>query len=60
MNLLIQVIVAVAVFIIIHNYLIPLLPAPFGAIAMIVLVVAAIIWLIRVATAVWPDVWPRR
>ena len=46
-NTLVQILVAVVAFILIFKYLLPLLPAPFGTIVMIVLVVAAIIWLLR-------------
>lgn len=48
-NLLIRIFVAIVVFILIYSYLIPLLPAPFATIALVVLVVAAIIWLIGLA-----------
>jgi hypothetical protein len=48
-NLMIEIAVAVIIFLLIFKYLIPLLPAPFGTIMLIVLVVAAIIWLIRLA-----------
>jgi len=47
MDKLIQVLVAVVAFVLIYAYLIPLLPAPFGTIVLIVLIISAIIWLLR-------------
>ena len=44
--LVIELAVGAAVFFVILNYLIPLLPAPFNTIMLVVLVVCAIVWLI--------------
>jgi hypothetical protein len=42
-----QILVAIVAFVLVYYFLIPLLPAPFGAIALIVLIVAVIVWLLR-------------
>lgn len=42
-----NLIVGIIVFALIYIFLIPLLPAPFSTIALLILIAAAIIWLIR-------------
>ncbi len=46
MQRLINVFIAIVVFIVIYKYLVPLLPPPIGAIALILIVVAVIVWLL--------------
>jgi len=47
MNTIISIVVAVLVFWLIITYLIPLLPSPLGVIVLILVVIGAIIWLLR-------------
>jgi hypothetical protein len=47
--MLIQLLVSVVVFALIYYFFIPLLPAPFGTIALVILVIAVIIWLLKFA-----------
>ncbi len=49
MGLLIQVLVLIVVAWLVFAYLIPLLPAALGTVVMVVLVIAAIVWLLGVA-----------
>ena len=49
LDLLLKALVVLLVCFLIITYLIPMLPAPFGAIVMVVLVVAVIIWLLKSA-----------
>jgi hypothetical protein len=48
-NLIVNILIICLVLWLIFTYLIPLLPAPFGMIVMIVCVVLLIVWLLRVA-----------
>lgn len=46
LGLILEIAIGVAVFFVILTYLIPLLPAPFSTIMLVVLVIASIVWLI--------------
>ena len=47
MQKIIEILVAVAAVFLIVTYLIPLLPSPLGTVALIVLVIAVIVWLLK-------------
>jgi len=49
MNIIIQVLIVIVVAWLIVSYLIPLLPSPFSVIFMVILVIALILWLMRIA-----------
>lgn len=56
MNTLIQILVGVVVFFLIFTYLLPMLTGIVHAVALIVVVMIAIIWLLGLAGASFP--WP--
>lgn len=49
MSFLIRLVIAIFCFWLIITYLIPMLPNPIDAVVLVILVVAAIIWLARMA-----------
>lgn len=49
MSTLIRIVIAILVFWIIFTYLLPFLPEPINQVVIIILVIAAIIWLAKLA-----------
>jgi hypothetical protein len=54
MSLLIQVLVSIVVFWLIFTYLLPLVPEPFATLMLVLLVLAAIIYLLRLTGIALP------
>ena len=45
----IRIAIAVVIFLLIFKFLLPLLPAPFGTVMLVVLVIVACLWLLQLA-----------